>query len=159
MKVIRNLLREFYGIPAGETTTYHYINPGFTKNEESNSPQVDKTAFLGDVNSHVTITGYENAFAFEAQYISDDPVVADIVSIATGQKTGADCERVLVSVDMSQTPTEGAYPARKMDIVVETTGPSGEPRGITKINGNFHQNGDIVAGTFNPTTLVFTAAA
>ena len=60
MKIIRNLIREYYGIPTGDATAYHYVNAGFVKCDEENNPKVDKTAFVGDVNATCAVTGYEN---------------------------------------------------------------------------------------------------
>lgn len=158
MKVTRDLIREYYGITTGETTAYHYMNTGFIKLAEENSPQVDKTAFVGDTNSSATVVGYENKWTFEAQNISGNTVVDDLVEIAREQKTGTGCERTLISVDMAAAAVSGAYPARKCAIVVEATPPTGDPKAITKVTGTLHQNGDIILGTFNPTTSTWTAA-
>lgn len=159
VKVTRNLIREYYGITAGETTTYHYMNTGFIKLNEENSPQIDNTAFVGNRNGSPTVVGYENKWGYEAQVMAGDTVIDDLVEIAREQKTGTDCERTLVSVDMAAAAVSGAYPARKASIAVEATPPAGEAKSITKTTGSFHQIGDIVLGTFNPTTLTFTATA
>lgn len=158
MKVTRNLIREYYGITTGETTAYHYMNTGFIKLSEENGPQVDMTAFVGDTNSSATVVGYENKWAFEAQNISGNTVIDDLVEIAREQKTGTDCERTLISVDMAAAAVSGAYPARKCSIVVEATPPTGDPKAITKVTGTLHQNGNIILGTFNPTTSTWAAA-
>ena len=59
MKVTRNLIREYYGIPAGDTVAYHYVNAGFVKCDEESNAKVDKTAFVGDVGAACVVTGYE----------------------------------------------------------------------------------------------------
>lgn len=159
VKVTRNLIREYYGITSGETTTYYYINKGFLKVNEENGPIIDKTAFVGDVNASSTVTGYDNKWSYEAQVVAGDTVIDDLVEIAREQKTGTACERVLISVDMAAAAVSGAYPARKAAITVEATPPTGDPRAITKTTGAFHQNGDIVLGTFNPTTPAWVAAS
>lgn len=156
-KVTRNLIREYYGITSGETTTFHYLNTGFVKITEANSPQIDKTAFVGDVNSSSTVVGYENKWEYESQVLAGDTVSDDLVAIARQQKVGTACERTFVSVDMAADAVSGAYPARKCAVTVEATPPAGDPKSITKTTGAFHQNGDIILGTFNPTTLAFVA--
>jgi hypothetical protein len=160
LKVTRNLIREYYGIPSGDTPTYHYVNVGFVKCDEDNSAKVDKTAFVGDVNAACAITGYENGWAYEAQYVKGDPVVDDLAAIARQQKTGSDCERLLVSVDMTEPVSgqAGVYSARRAIIAVEATPPTGDPRSVTKLNGTFHQNGDLTMGTFDVTLKTFTGA-
>ncbi len=160
MKITRNLIREYYGIPSGDTVEYHYVNAGFVKCSEENNPKVDKTAFVGDVNATCTVTGYENGWTYEAQYVQGDPVVDDLAAIARGQKTGADCERRLVSVDMAA-PVEGqtgVYAARLAVIAVEATPPAGDPKSITTLGGTFHQSGDLTAGTFDVQSRTFAAA-
>lgn len=162
VKVMRYMLREYYGIPAeeGSTVAYHYVNRGFTQLDESGGAQVETEAFIGDKNGSTTVTGYENNWAYNTQYISDETVCKDIVDIARYQRTGSDCERDLVSIDMSETPeSEGVYKARHFKIAVEAAPPNGEPRSITTSEGTFHQIGDLEEGTFNVATLTFTPAA
>jgi hypothetical protein len=160
LKITRNLIREYYGIASGSDVAYHYVNAGFVKCDEENNPQVDTTAFVGDVNATCAVTGYENGWTYEAQYVKGDAVVDDLAAIARGQKTGSDCERVLVSVDMAS-PVEGetgVYAARRADIVVEATPPAGDPKSITKLTGTFHQTGDLTEGTFDTVNKTFAAA-
>ena len=159
MKVTRNLIREYYGIPNGTGVAYHYVNTGFVKCNEDNNPKLDTTAFVGDANASSAITGYENGWEYEAQYVKGDPVVDDLAAIAREQKTGSDCERVLVSVDMAD-PVDGqsgVYNARKAAIAVEATPPTGDPRSIVKLSGTFHQNGNLTLGMFDVTAKTFTS--
>lgn len=155
MKIVRNLIREFYGI--GATPTYSPLAP-FTKCTEENAPVIDKSAYIADTNSTPTVTGYENKWGFEAHYEKGDPVVDDLVEIAREQKTGTDCERMFVSVDLSMedNTTAGSYYARRCRIAVEATPPTGDPKSITKITGNFHQCGDLEYGLFALATKTFT---
>lgn len=158
-KVMRYMLREYYGIPneAADTETFYYVNTGFTQMDESGGAQTENEAYIGDRNATTTITGYENGWEFESQYIKGDPVSEDIREIAVYQKTGSDCERTLVSIDLND-PAEGAniYNARKFRIAVETTPPQGEPRSVATMSGTMHQLGDMELGTFNVNTLIFT---
>lgn len=160
MKITRNLIREYYGIPDGDGTAYHYVNAGFVKCDEDNNPKVDKTAFVGDKNATCAVTGYENGWTYEAQYVQGDPVVEDLAEIARLQKTGADCERALVSVDMAS-PVDGqagVYAARRFAIVVEAAPPAGDPRSVLKLGGTLHQSGDLAEGTFNVSEKTFATA-
>ncbi len=159
MKITRNLIREYYGIPDGETFAYAYVNAGFVKCAEENNPKVDKTAFVGDVNATCTITGYENGWEYEAQYVKGDPVVDDLAAIARGQKTGEACERMLVSVDMASPVAgqTGVYAARRVTVAVEAGAPAGDPRSIVKLSGTFHQSGEVTPGTFDVTAKTFAA--
>lgn len=159
MKVTRNLIREYYGIPTGEAYTYHYVNAGFVKCDEENNPKVDKTAFVGDVNATCAVTGYENSWKYEAQYLKGDPVVDDLAAVAREQRIGSGCERMLVSVDMTAPVAgqTGVYSARRAAIAVEAAPPAGDPKSIVKLEGAFHQNGDLTLGMFDVTQKTFTA--
>lgn len=158
MKVMRYMLREFYGIPAeeGGTVAYHYVNRGFTQLAENGGAQVETEAYIGDRNGTTTVTGYENNWSYNTQYISDEAVCKDIVDIARFQKTGSDCERELVSIDMSDEPVGSAYPARRFKIAVEAGPANGDPRAITTSEGTFHQLGDMEIGSFDIDTMTFT---
>ena len=160
MKVTRNLIREYYGIPSGDAVAYHYVNAGFVKCDEESNAKVEKTAFVGDSNAACAVTGYENAWKYEAQYVKGDPVVDDLAAIARAQKTGGDCERVLVSVDMTAPVAgqTGVYEARHAAIAVEASAPTGDPRSIVKLSGVFHQNGDLISGTFDVGAKTFATA-
>lgn len=159
MKVMRYMLREYYGIPdaTGNSMTYHYVNRGFTQLDESGGAQTETEAYIGDRNGTTTVTGYENNWSYNTQYISDEAVCKDIVDIARYQKTGSDCERELISIDMSEEALEsGGYSARRFKIAVEASPANGEPRSITTSEGTFHQIGDMELGSFDPSTMTFT---
>lgn len=160
MKVMRYMLREYYGIPAdaGANVAYHYVNRGFTQLDEEGGAQTETEAYIGDKNGSTTVTGYENTWAFNTHYISDEAVCKDIVEIARLQKTGSECERHLVSIDMSEEPVSaGVYNARHFVIAVEAAPPTGEPRSVATSEGTFHQIGDLEEGTFDISTMTFTA--
>lgn len=161
MKVMRHMLREFYGIPdsSGGTVKFHYVNRGFTQLSENGGAQVETEAYIGDKNGTTTVTGYENNWSYNTQYIKDEAVCKDIVDIARFQKTGSECERELVSIDMSDAVEGSSYPARHFKISVEASPAKGDPRAITTSEGTFHQLGDMELGTFNVDTLTFTATA
>lgn len=160
MKVMRHMLREYYGIPdaTGGTMTYHYVNRGFTQLNEAGGAQVETEAYIGDRNGTTTVTGYENSWSYNTQYISDEAVCRDVVNIARYQKVGSDCERELISIDMSDEALEsGKYPARRFKIAVKASPANGEPRSITTSEGTFHQIGDMEQGIFDPQTMTFTS--
>jgi hypothetical protein len=157
-QITRNLLRQYYGI--GTTPTYHLCTP-FTSLAEANNPETDSSAFINDVNGSPSIIGYSNTFTFVAQVQEGDEVVDDLVAIARGQKTGVDCERYVVDVDMNMADSvvSGSYYARKFKVDVQCTPPAGNPKTITKITGTMHQVGDMVEGLFDVTAKSFTETA
>lgn len=158
-KVVRKELAQYYGI--GSTPTYTLMNTGFVKLSEENSPQMDNVAFVGNANGSPSVVGYDNKWAYEAQYIAGNVICDDLADIARSQKTGSDCERVLVDVDLNKEDgtTAGSYYARKFIVSVEATGPNGDPKQITKLTGNLHQIGDVVEGLFALSGKTFSTTA
>lgn len=157
-QITRNLLRQYYGI--GETPTFHLCTP-FTSLTEVNNPEMDSSAFINDVNGSPSVVGYSNTFTFVAQAQEGDAVVDDLIAIARGQKTGADCERYVVDVDMNMADSavSGSYYARKFKVAVQCTPPVGNPKTITKIGGTMHQVGKMVEGLFDVSTKTFSEIA
>jgi len=113
------------------------------------------------VNGSPSVVGYANAFSFTAQVQEGDAVVDDLLAIARGQKTGADCERYVVDVDMNMADSvvSGSYYARKFKVAVACAPPAGNPKSITSVYGTMHQVGDMVEGLFDVTSKTFTETA
>ncbi len=157
-KITRNLLRQYYGI--GTTPTYHLCTP-FTKMQEINNAETDEVVFINDVNGSPSVVGYANAFSFTAQVQEGDAVVDDLLVISRGQKTGADCERYVVDVDMNMADSVvgGSYYARKFKVAVACAPPTGNPKSITVVYGTMHQVGNMVEGLFDVATKTFTETA
>jgi len=155
-KVMRHMIGDYLGI--GVTPAYVLMGTGFVSINESPTAKVDKTAYVNNTSATGTITGYENVFAFDTQFIESDEAVAAIYDIARNQKTGSDAELYYVRVDLFDTPTEGAYPARRFKVAVEVSSIEGNGNEIVHVKGNMHQVGDLENGTFDPSALTFTAA-
>lgn len=155
-KVMRYMIADYLET-AAETNSL--MGTGFTSLDENPSAKVDKTAYINDVSTSGTITGYENSFAFDTQFIEDDAAIAFLYDIARNQKTGSEAETNYYRVDLYKEGTSGAYPARKFRVCVEVTGITGAGTEIMKVAGNLHQVGNFTEGTFNTTTKTFTASS
>lgn len=156
-KVIRYQVADYLNTAASGDAAFALMGVGFNTLDESPSAKVDKTAYINDRSASGSITGYENTFPFDTQLISDDDAIKFIYDIARNQKTGSDAETDYVRVELFETATAGAYPARKFRVAVEVTGITGQGTEIMKVAGNLHQVGNFVDGTFNPTTKAFVA--
>lgn len=156
-KVIRYMVADYLNTGTAESESYSLMGSGFSALDENPNAKVDTTAYINDKSATGSITGYENKFAFDTQFISDEAAIKFIYDIARNQKTGEDAETEYVRVDLYDTAASGAYPARKFKVAVEVTGITGAGTEIMKVAGNLHQVGDFVEGAFNPTTKAFTA--
>lgn len=157
-KVIRNMIADYLNTAAeGPTETWSLMGAGFTSLDENPSAKVDSTAYISDASASGTITGYENTFAFDTQFISDEAAIKKIYEIARNQKVGSDAECDYLRVDLWDTPTtETKYPARKFRVAVEVTGITGAGTEVVRVAGNLHQVGDFVPGKFDISTKTFT---
>lgn len=157
-KVIRYMVADYLRV-SKEEETYALMGSGFSALDENPNAKVDKTAYINDKSATGSITGYENSFAFNTQFISDEEAIKFIYNVARNQKTGADAETDYVRVDLYETEASGAYPARKFRVAVEVTSVTGAGTEIMTVAGNLHQVGNFTEGTFNPATKKFTATA
>ena len=155
--VTRNYLGDYLSI-VSETPSYSLMGLGVVQVDENPAAKVDKTPFVNNTNATGTITGYERTFPFDVQMRTGEAAIMSILAIAHDSEVGADAERYYVRMDGYVTPTTGAYPARRFKVAVEVTSVEGAGTEIVRIKGTFHQVGDATAGTFNPTTLAFTAS-
>lgn len=157
-RIMRHMVADYLNTATAAEAVYSLMGSGFTALDENPAAKVDKTAYITDRSASGTITGYENSFAFDTQFIADDAAVKFIYDIARGQKTGEEAETDYVRVELYETAEGGAYPARKFRVAIEVTGITGAGTEIMKVAGNLHQVGSFVEGTFNPETKTFTAA-
>ena len=157
-KVIRYMIADFLNTGGSDAEEYSKMGVGFSALDENPTAKVDKTAYISDRSASGSITGYENRFAFDTQFISDEAAIKYIYDIARDQKTGGDAETDYVRVDVYAGDEGGtSYPARKFRVAVEVTGITGAGTEIMRVAGNLHQVGNFVAGTFDTSTRKFTA--
>lgn len=157
-KVIRYQIADYLNTSgSSETAKYSLMGAGFTALDENPAAKVDKTAYISDRSASGTITGYENTFPFDTQFISDDEAIKFIYDVARNQKTGAEAETDYVRVDVYADSTGTSYPARKFRVAVEVTGITGAATEIVRVAGNLHQVGNFEEGTFDIESKTFTA--
>lgn len=157
-KVIRHMVADYLNTKEAGIETYSLMGAGFSALDENPSAKIDKTAYISDRSVSGTITGYENTFAFNTQFISDDAAVKYIYDVARNQKTGEDAETDYVRVDVYANEDGTTYPARKFRVAIEVTSISGEAAQPMTVAGNLHQVGNFVDGTFDTSTRTFTAS-
>ena len=154
-KVIRYMVADYLETTEG---TYSFMGAGFASLDENPTAKVDKTAYINDRSTSGSITGYENVFPFDTQFISDDEAIKFIYDIARNQKTGSDAETSYIRADLYEAATETTkYKARKFKVAVEVTGITGAGTEIMRVAGNLHQVGNFEEGMFDTSTKQFTA--
>ncbi len=139
---------------------FAFMGAGFKSLEENPSAQTKSRRYVCDKSETQTINGYSWSTPFELDQIREQSAVDFICKIGELQKTGEDTERdfVMVDLDKAVDDVESTYYARKIKIAVELASFSNDD-GDLGASGNLLGVGDIVEGTFNTDTRVFTEAS
>ena len=144
----------------GSEEDYHLMNTGFTSLGENPNTQEETKQYVGDKASSSKITGYQTEFPYEAELIKDEKCTNALFDTVRNQKTGAAAQFNYVRVELwnPSSTEEGTttYKARKFKVTNVPDELGAEP-GAETISGSLKQNGDFVDGTFNVSTLTFTA--
>lgn len=139
------------------TTEYNLIGEGFTQFAESKNPQTYSRKYINHKSQSNDVIGYAPSYAYSCDCISDDPVVQEIVKIHDGELIGTDARRDVIFINRWDTPTSGAYPAKKRTFAVI---PNQKADGTDAMvyTGQIDAVSDFVEGTFNPETGAWTPA-
>lgn len=140
-----------------ETADFAFMGAGFKSLEENPSAQTKSRKYICDKSTTQTINSYSWTSPFELDQIREQEAVDFICRIGELQLTGADTERDYVMVDLGKpiTGSENTYYARKIKVAVELASFSNDD-GDLGASGNLLGLGDIVEGTFNTSTRIFT---
>jgi len=149
--VTRNYLGDYLAA-VSETPTWYLMGLGVVQVDESPNPKLDKTAFVNTINVGADVTGYARVFPFDVQLRTGEGAAMLLVGIYRDSKIGSDAELLYVRGDLYVTPTGDLYPARKFTVAAEVTSVEAMGTEIVRIKGNFHQVGDQIEGTIDPTT-------
>lgn len=137
--------------------TFELMNAGFTDLNESPSAKTTSKRYIGDASETKSISGYDWSTDYTTDQIRSEKVVDYICNIGETQLTGADAETeyVMVDLDVASVATN-EFRARKIKVAIEVKDFK-EKDGEMSADGSLLGQGDIVVGTFNTTTKVFTS--
>lgn len=159
--VMRYQWESYMGIPpAGGTgdPTFSLIGEGFTSFPEKKNPQEYTRKYINYKTEKTDVIGYSPSIEYSADCISDDPVVQEIVKIHDGELVGSDTHRDVVSVNLWEPGTsENTYKAYKRTYAI-IPDKKGDGTNALIYTGTFKAVSDIVEGTFNTSTKMFSAA-
>jgi len=164
----RSLIQHFLNTtPSATAATYGLISEGVTDATMNHNPQTTTETYIGDDIATTTLDSYQPVMPFTAKVAPGDTVYDFIYTLRRGNATygtpsnGGDDLTDLVEVDKTQTPdTAGtSYPAIKYNGQIQfDSGPGGAGGGRAEIGYTFNVQGAAVLGTFNTSTLAFTAS-
>ncbi len=154
----RSDLKHFLNTGTSAVPTWSLINLGVTAAAINYNPAVLEEGYIADVAKTKQVESYapEMPLAFTAK--KNDPVYDFCFEKAWSQAVLSDSYTELVTVRTAETPTEGAYPAKKQAVSISSQDIGNEAVTSLKLNVTLLFMGDPIDGTFNPTTKTFTAA-
>lgn len=159
MKVMRYQIADYLDIGKEGTEEYELMGVGFNTLDESPSAQTDGKVYISQKAKSNSVQNYEPAFSFDTDLMSDEKAVMALYHVGRNQLTGGDAEMNYVRVELFQTATEGAYPARKFKVAVQVDSIEGEGGSNIQVTGSLLAVGDFIDGTFNTQTKTFTPKA
>lgn len=141
-----------------ETQDFAFMGAGFKSLEENPTAQTKSRKYVCDKSTTKTVNGYDWSTPFELDQIREQEAVDFICKIGELQLTGDDVERDYIMVDLGKSiaESENTYYARKIKVAIEVSDFSNDD-GDLGASGNLLGLGDIIEGTFNTQTRVFTA--
>lgn len=142
--------------PTGDSRAYGQIGEGFTGATPSLNPTVNSVHYINHKSPTSSKTGVSRQYALAGERVVGDAVNDYLVGLA--DSIGEDVKSTLVKVNLAATPTEGAYPAKRYDVLIVTNNDGTLTGGATQaIDVTLYVNGDATTGTFNLPTKAFTA--
>lgn len=144
--------------PTGSTRAYARIGTGVTTVTPSYNPTVKTVQYINMPAAKNTRTAYNKQFGIGGERVVGDRFMDYLIGLA--EKVGGDCETTLVSYNDWDTAIDGAYPAKRYNVMISVTNDGTLAGGDTQaIEATVFVNSEATDGTFNPTTLAFTASA
>lgn len=150
---------------SGENENYELIGEGFTSLSESKNPQEYSRQYIHESTERTDVVGYAPSLAYSVDAHTNNPVIAKIIKVTDEELTGSDAKVAIVTVNAFDSQTTGTGSAaatvckaykRFYNIIPDNKGDGTEALVYT---GNLRAAGDIIIGTFNEATKVFTPSA
>lgn len=155
-KVKRSQFRTFIDVDPGYED-WALIGDGVTSGEIAYNPETSEETYIHEDSGSAEVEGYKPNMAIEAVAINGDEVFEFIDGLRKSRAVLDDAHTQIVNVWMYESDDAGDYPAELQDVAISVDSFGGDGGASTKINYTVHFRGDPVTGTFNPTTLTWTA--
>jgi hypothetical protein len=157
-KVKRSQFRTFLNTGTTVSPTWSLIGEGVTTGAITYNPQTVDEVYIHQDSGNTEVESYKPTMAIEATAIKGDAAFDFVDTLRKGRKILDAAHSEIVNVWLYETPVASAYPAERQAVSIQVDDFGGDGGTSAKINFTINYLGDPVAGTFNPTTLAFTAS-
>lgn len=143
--------------PGVTTPTYNLLNEGITALPKSYNPNMVESHYIAEEQPRQNLQNFAVSWALDNEVFVGDPVGDYLTELAFKEATGSDVITEMIEVHnyfADNTPTSKRAKKRPVSVAIDSTNVTGgEPlSGSTTVASA----GDIVFGTWNPTTKSFT---
>ncbi len=156
MSIVKRSDRQHY-LNTGNTSypTWSLIGEGFTEFSESKNAVSYQRRYIHENTKRTDVTGYAPVIDYEFEVYKNNPVIEKIRHITDLELTGDDAKVDVICVDLFDEADSGSYSAvrRSYSVIPDECGSGNDSLIYT---GTMKAVGDIVKGSFNPTTHIFT---
>jgi hypothetical protein len=156
--VKRSLIASFLNTGTYVTPVWSIIGPGVTAAKIAYNPKTLQETYINEDSGRTLVESYSPNMPIEATVISDDPVFMFVDALRQGRSVLDSAVVDICNVWKYMTPALGYYAAERQAAELSCDdfgGPGGE---VAKIKVTINYAGACIPGSFNPTTLAFTAA-
>jgi hypothetical protein len=160
-EIVRSLVAHFLDTTPSETSpTYSKFGSGVLSLNMSYNPNTVTEQYIDENSGHTLVQNYAPTLPVTQRAFPGDAIFDFIDGLRQIQSIGGDDLTTIVEVRLYETPeTDGlTYPATQWDVAIQfESGPGGDGGSNAEITYTINVKSDPVPGTFNTSTLAFTA--
>jgi hypothetical protein len=155
--VKRSLFKTFLNTATYASPTFSVIGDGVASAAIAYNPASTSEVYIDQDTATITVDSYAPTMAVKAKAKNTDPAFEWIDTLRKSRGVGATAETDIVNVWMYETGGPTAYPAERQLVSVQIDDFGGDGGKMTEMGYTINFRGDRIAGTFNSSTLAFTA--
>jgi hypothetical protein len=158
MTVKRSEFATYLNIGTIAVPDWALLGDGITAASINYNPQTSEETYIHQDTGTTEIESYKPTMPIEATCKDGDDAWEYLDTMRKARAVLDDAVTEIVNVWLYETPTTGAYPAEKQGVSIQFDEFGGDGGASNKMSFTINYQGDPVVGTFNPTTLAWTAS-
>lgn len=156
-KIKRSEVKTFLNTGTTTVPVWSLLGDGIVSAAIAYNPQTTDETYIHQDSGTVEVDSYKPNMPIEATAVNTDAAFEFVDALRKARAVLDDAHSEIVNVWLYETAVGGAYPAERQAVSIQIDDFGGDGGQAAKINFTINYLGDPVAGTFNPTTLAFTA--
>lgn len=149
--------KTFLNTGTSVSPVWSLIGDGVTSAKISYNPKTSELIYIHQATGTTEIESYRPTLPIEAVARQGDLAFNFIDNLRVGRAVFDSAYAEIVNVWLYETPAGSVYPAERQSVSIQVEDFGGDGGTAVRINYTINYIGDPIVGTFNPTTLAFTA--